>query len=175
MKFRDIVIAALVESENNIDRAVSAVCAKFESDADLVREHIGFIVAMAARDEARSVIKTQRDVIRDGATHGAEMTPMAAMPNESTLAGYAAVAADSLMNYPLSGGLRLGMATGAQVESEAAWRFKTARTVFTDAKWLKAIRAQLPDDKAIVRAVLNENQLRALRAQAEGKKAEVAA
>jgi hypothetical protein len=79
------------------------------------------------------------------------------------------------MNYPLRGGLLLGMATGAQVEAEAAWRFKTSRTLFVDAKWMKAIRAQLPNENSVVNTVITENQLRTLREQAEGKKAEVAA
>lgn len=90
-------------------------------------------------------------------------------PRQDTLAGYAAVASDSLMDWPLRGGKPIGAATRLELTVESAWAFKTSRTYFANAKWFKAIAADLPDDVTPVRQRFTEADLRTLRHRAEGK------
>lgn len=69
----------------------------------------------------------------------------------------------SLLNYPLTSGIRLRLAKRDDLEAEAKLQFSTAREYMVLAKWFRAVAASLPDSDTLVQTVLTEQQLRDLR------------
>lgn len=190
--FRDLVISALIDQKNDIDLAHRQVTDALFRNSGLMGTVISTVVRFALNEALRNAACQQRRVVRGDSRGGNVesdfMVPLrpddeakagdgiTSDPSSALLRGYAAVAADSLLNYTLNAGrLRLGEATRVDLLRESSWRFKASRTMFVDAKWLRAIAAQLPNDKTKVNDVLTELQVKTLREQAEGKKAEVAA
>ena len=84
----------------------------------------------------------------------------------SRVATLAAVNRLSLMAFLLPSGKRLGDATGAEVRAAAAAFLAQGRDMVIKGRWLTAIADAIPANR-MVRRVLDENRLQALRAQAE--------
>lgn len=173
---RRLVSAALVTHANNSNAAREAVMDMLRGDPVLREMVLEQSVQRIVDDILHETRTKQRYVLlgkRGDETSHEQLE--ASRPREDLLNGYEALAADNLLNWPMRGGLRLGDAKRPTIEAESSWAFKNARSYLTTAKWFKAIAALLPDDATTVQRILTHGQLQTLRAQAEGKKAEVTA
>ena len=72
---------------------------------------------------------------------------------------------ESLLNFPLAGGLKLRDATRAEVSTQAQMYAAHGADMLHKARWLEMIAARLPDDAARVGDVLTSGEVETLQAE----------
>jgi predicted NBD/HSP70 family sugar kinase len=72
---------------------------------------------------------------------------------------------ESLLNFPMAGGLRLRDANRAAVSAQAQMYATHGADMMHKARWLATIAARLPDDDATVGEVLTDGEVETLQAE----------
>jgi hypothetical protein len=152
----------------------------FEDEGGRTAPAIARLQALIAADESLRIAIAEAAIAEYAARHVATvmMTDRAAVwrAAERRTAGLptrakTSVAAlgngirESLLNFPLAGGLRLRDATRAEVAAQAQMYATHGADMLHKARWLATIAARLPDDEATVGEVLTDGEVETLQAE----------
>lgn len=152
---------AFADAGGDIERAVEALIATAD---DGVRNEL---ISRGARIAIADVMSTQRTAVWNG--HGmanrADRAPAYFDP-EARKAQVIALAKSNLLAFLLPGGEPLGEATAPRVRQAAQFYAVQSAGYAEKQRWLTLIVAALPDDKTVVRRVLDNDKLQALRLKA---------
>jgi hypothetical protein len=158
---------ALEARDGNWKEAADLTLDELRADAELlwavVEPHLPKIVWESVRKEAHAM--------RRSFFHATEDMDEVDAAHEEASKRLREVHKNSIYDYPLSGGLKLGDATKPQVLSEADWHAALERGNGRQKWWLRAVARQMPkkDNEAIVRDHVAEDVIESLHAEAESK------
>jgi len=152
-----IAVEELRHAGGDRAEAISAMVQRLLSDEILREALIVPIVRNVCQQQISLAVRNQRERVWHAPTRKA---------GQSRVRTAAAVNKLSLMNFRLPSGKRLGDASGAEVRAASVDYLTQGRDRTIKGRWLGAVADAVPVNK-IVRRVLDETRLGALRSKAE--------
>lgn len=156
---RKVAVSTLAENGNDILAATSAMETKVNATPYLFKMLMRPLVRQACYDLLRSICRKERREIWTAPKLTAEGT-------QPTVKSLAIGTKNSLFNFPLPGGKRLGDALKCEVDEAATFYSLQANANAARARWLSAIAERMPASKT-VSSVFTERRLADLQATAK--------
>lgn len=158
--FTQVAREALEEADGDIQAGTDNLVAKVLASQDYRVRFFGKLVRDACYSAISDLVRDERSEIWQ-----AEQ-PKRKLLHRGMVEALARGVAKTLFDFPLPGGQRLGDATRLQVGDAASSFEDQARTPAREARFLRAVYALLPDDKATVRKAIKLDKLKQLREEA---------
>jgi hypothetical protein len=155
---RDLAVEMYQKAGGNVDSAVQLFHQKLERNPSIYKSIVEPLVDWAIRDAVQRV---------NAQTRASAWSKSETEPDPQTLRGILQRAGDSLMNYRLAGGKKLGDATKAELLGMEEFMLAHGKTTIMRGKWLGLIAKRLKKENDIVRKSLTEEDLKKLQEQAE--------
>jgi len=155
---REVAVIFLAKAKGDVAKATRAMTEKVREDAALFRVLMDPLVEQAVYDAIRAVCRADRRRIWNAPTvHADDPATRVRALSSGTAA--------TLLNMPLPGGKRLGLATRAEVSEAAEFYLRQASNMSAKGQWLRLIAQAVPDG-VTVKSVITEARLNELRQEA---------
>ncbi|MGH2341100.1 hypothetical protein ACRC7T_06400 [Segnochrobactraceae bacterium EtOH-i3] len=148
LKLAVMARAALNRSDGDVVAATNALCRDL-SDVKTLRSVVSDVVAITAHDLVSTAMRSDRQAIlrRASAPLPDNLTP--SDPNGRARVEAFARAMAGIMDYPLSGGLKLRNATRADLVRQAAIHASFASDHNAKARWFSALADRTPEGATV--------------------------